>query len=334
MYKTGMYGGSFNPLHLGHVNAIVTASSMCEKLYIVLCNSVDEIEVDPRERMRWLKDITKDMPNVEVFQEFADNFGKDNYKWEDGRDFIVDYMKGQPDVVFCGDDYKGRNVFEPLYPESVIYYFPRDEINISSTKIRTNPYKFFEYLPNVVREYYTKKVVIIGTESCGKSTLIRNLAKVFNTTYVEELGRNVCEEAGGYENMQPRHYYEILIRHKKEEFDRLKAANKVLFIDTDSLITLYYYKLGINDEEYNDSFAQLASSMSRLNDYDLYVFLEPDVRWVQDGTRSFGEDAVREKNNRILKGIFERENINYEVVTGNYQERFIKTKRLVNNLLK
>ena len=70
MYKIGMYGGSFNPLHLGHVNAIIEASNQCEKLYVVLSNTNDPKEIDHKERLMWLKSITKDMDNVEVFEIF------------------------------------------------------------------------------------------------------------------------------------------------------------------------------------------------------------------------------------------------------------------------
>lgn len=34
-------------------------------------------------------------------------------------------------------------------------------------------------------------------ESCGKSTLTKNLAKIYNITFVEEYGRTVCEDLGG-----------------------------------------------------------------------------------------------------------------------------------------
>jgi len=55
MYKLGMYGGSFNPLHLGHVNDIIEASTMCEKLYVILSYSNNRNEIDHRERFKWLK---------------------------------------------------------------------------------------------------------------------------------------------------------------------------------------------------------------------------------------------------------------------------------------
>ena len=45
-YKIGMYGGSFNPLHLGHVNTIINAANQCEKLYVVLSVTNDAKEID------------------------------------------------------------------------------------------------------------------------------------------------------------------------------------------------------------------------------------------------------------------------------------------------
>jgi len=333
-YKVGMYGGSFNPLHLGHVNNIITASNLCEKLYIVLSVTNDEKEIDHRERFMWLKNITSEMENVEVFEIFDKNISKDTYDWETGANDIKNYINKPIDVVFSGDDYQGKDRWEKLYPGSEIYYIPRSNINISSTEIRKNPYKYFDYLPNCVKPYYTKKVCIIGTESTGKTTLTRNLAKYFNTTHVEEAGRYICDDAGGIDNMQPYHYFEILFKHKQLEKEALKNANKVLLIDTDSLITLYYYQLGFeNTNELNKAFEDIAKGISVLNNYDLYIFLEPDVEWVQDGTRTYGEPEVREENNKKLKKIFDDNGIKYVSINGDYNNRYQEAKKLIEELL-
>lgn len=333
-YKVGMYGGSFNPLHLGHVNNIITASNLCEKLYIVLSVTNDENEIDHRERFMWLKNITSEMQNVEVFEIFDKNISKDTYDWETGANDIKNYINKPIDVVFSGDDYQGKDRWEKLYPGSEIYYIPRSNINISSTEIRENPYKYFNYLPNCVKPYYTKKVCIIGTESTGKTTLTRNLAKYFNTTYVEEAGRYICVDAGGIDNMQPYHYFEILFKHKQLEKEALKNANKVLLIDTDSLITLYYYQLGFeNTNELNKAFEDVAKGISVLNNYDLYIFLEPDVEWVQDVTRTCGDPEVRKENNKKLKKIFDENRIKYVCVSGDYDNRYQQSKQLIEELL-
>ena len=334
MKKIGMYGGRFNPLHLGHVNDIIEASNMCEKLYVVLSNTNDPNEIDHRERLMWLKTITRDMENVEVFEIFDRNTSKETYDWNLGAQDIKNYINDKIDVVFSGDDYQGRNIWENLYPESEVVYFPREKINISSTQIRENPFKYYEYLPTIVQRHYIKKVCIVGTESCGKSTLVRNLSKCFNTTYVEEAGRFICDEAGGIDNMQKYHYFEILFKHKQLEKEALNFANKVLLIDTDSLITLYYYQLGFGKHDETDKdFYNIATSISHLNNYDLYIFLEPDVKWVQDGTRTYGEEKIRQKNNEKLKKILDKNKINYVTIKGDYQERYHQSKMQVTQLL-
>lgn len=334
MYKLGMYGGSFNPLHLGHVNNIIEASNLCEKLYLVLSYSESRAEIDHHERLRWLKRITNDMPHVEVIEVEDFDDGKDSYNWEKGKDDILAQINGQLDVVFCGDDYQNTNRFENLYPNQKIHYFSRSLIDISSTEIRNNPFQYFEFLPNEVKPYYTKKIVIIGTESCGKSTLVRNLAKIYNTNFVPELGREICDASGGIDNMLPSDFVQILIRHKALELEAVKTANKVLFIDTEAMITLYYLRLLFEGTKADiNPVLRLGSAISDLNQDYFYIFLEPDVKWIQDGTRTYGEDEIRIKNNKLLKAMLKEQGINYVTITGDYGERYQKVRTLINKLL-
>ena len=334
MYKVGMYGGCFNPLHLGHVNMIIEASNQCEELYVVMSNSKDPNEIDHKERLMWLKDVTKDMDNVHVFEIFDNNTNKEIYDWDNGVKQVKSHIGKNIDVIFAGSDYEGTNIWESNYPNAKVVYVNRSNFDISSSMIRSNPYKYYDCLPSIVQKYYVKKVCVIGTESCGKTTLVKNLARYYNTSCVLEAGRDVCDEAGGIDNMQIKHYFEILFRHKYHENEALKSANKVLFIDTDSLITLYYYKLDYKEKnEINKRFESVAEGISWLNNYDLYIFLEPDVAWVQDGSRTYGEKRIREKNNKILKKILNKNNIRYISISGNYQERYKKSKELIDNLL-
>ena len=333
-----MYGGSFNPLHQGHVSCIIQASNQCDKLYVVLSNSNSKDEIPYQHRFRWLKQLTKDMENVEVIQINDSSTDKAHYDWKKGSNDVKTLIGEDIDVVFRGSDYSHDNEKDPFkiyYPNSKSVYVDRNIIPISSTEIRESPIKHWDYIADVAKPYFVKKVMIIGTESCGKSTLTRNLAKYYNTSYVEEKGRNICDFAGGYENMMPSDYVEILYTHKVSEIQEQRKVNKLLFIDTDCVVTDYYLRLQFENTITNivDE-SNLASAISNLNKYDLVLFLEPDVKWIQDGTRTYGEDNVRAINNIKLKQLLRVDGVRYYTIGGNYQNRFTRSVELINDLIK
>jgi HTH-type transcriptional regulator, transcriptional repressor of NAD biosynthesis genes len=325
--SVGFIGGKFLPLHQGHVYAIIHASSMVDELYVVLthsqirdkelCKGSKMDYIPPHIRLRWLSQLTKDMPYVKVIS-IEDYDGNDDYDWNQGAELIKEAIGKPIDFVFSSE-YEYNDIFKELYPDSthVIIDPKRSHVTISATTIRNEGvYHHWEFVPQFVKPYFIKKVVVVGTESCGKSTLTKNLAKIYNTTYVEEYGRTVCEELGGCEGIIVKEdYQKIAYGHKMKEIEAIEKANKVVFIDTEAIVTQFYSHL------YNNEHQPVLDEIAKLQEYDLWLYLEPDVKWVDDGLRVHGEDDVRVQNNQHLKTLLEKHRINYKGLSGDYVSR-------------
>ena len=331
-YNVGMYGGCFNPLHLGHVDCIIQAANMCQELYIVLSVGNNRGEINYRVRYRWLYQLTKHIGNVKIITLFDDAATKADYTeeyWDNDAKKVKEQIGKPIDIVFCGDDYDENSFWNKCYPESEIYFFPRN--GISSTEIRKNPYKRWDWIPNVVKPFFVKKVLLMGGESTGKSTLTINLANRFNTNYIDEAGRDISERSGTDMLMLSEDFTEILLQHKLNEINAINDSNKVLFIDTDALVTQFYMSF-LNDPEIDRNKA-LSDAIDALNEYDLIMFLEPDVAFVQDGDRSEVIRDDRETYSNKIKDLITSHGKNFIVINGTYQERYVKAVEAVEKLL-
>jgi len=334
MYNVGMYGGCFDPVHLGHVNDIIKASSMCKELYLVLSYSKNRDHINYKQRYQWLAEITKEIENVKIIAIEDTDTAKENYDWNKGAKDIKNAIDKNIDVVFCGDDYKGTNRFESLYPESKIMYFSRSIVDISSTQIRETPIKYWDYLPKVVQPYFCKKVLVVGSESTGKSTLTRNLALAFNTTYLEEVGRTVCERAQSEEMMSETDFLEIMVKHKAKAYEKMAEAKKILFIDTDCVTTLFYSGFLCEEDENIAAYKKLCDGINHFNKYDLIIYLDIDTDFIQDGTRNEEIRDNREKYSNMLKSLMDEYKLNYHIIKGSYLNRFEESFKLIESLIK
>lgn len=333
-YKVGMYGGSFDPLHIGHIHDMIRAASVCEELYIMISWCTGRESVSKEMRYRWIYNNVKHFPNIKIILIEDKAVSKEEYNtdfyWEKGAKDIKKAIGKPIDAVFCGSDYQGTGRFESLYcPESEVIYFDRSEVPISSTELRFDIYENWQYIPPICRPYYVKRVLVVGGESTGKSTLVQNLAIAYNTNFVREIGRDTCEVAGGEEWMNADDLYENLVRQKSEEILAAQHSNKLLFIDTDALTTKFYSQFLLPDGIQKEACVRLADAITAVNRFDLVLFLEPTVAFVQDGTRNEMIAADRKKYSEQIKQLFEAHSIEFYAIDGDYLDRFNKAKKLI-----
>lgn len=339
MNKTvGMYGGKFLIPHLGHLYSMTMASTIVDELHIIVSyDTVFEQEVlfkdakvshvHYKQRVRWWKELTKDMSHVYVHAVEETNNGEFS-SWQEGAIKIKRAIGKDITHVFSSE-HEYTEYFDILYPtaEHIVVDSKRSRYPISATKIRNEGvFENWDMIPKVVQRYFVKKVVIVGTESTGKSTLVKNLANMYNTNYVEEHGRTFYEELGDYETLYD-DFNTIAYRQKYFENEALKDSNKLLFIDTEAIVTKRFLN------QYLDSESEVLDAIIKSQKYDLWIFLNEDVEWVDDGTRVFGDDDIRKKGTEDLKRIMYDNDIDFINIHGNYFERMIKCRAVIDRLL-
>ena len=256
MYKTGVYFGRFCPPHRGHLYQIMVASTKCERLIVVISDNRIQTEAICREaglptityqlRKQWLCQQVQDMEHIQV--RVLDETDIPVYPdgWQMWSDRMREVVPEGIDAFFVGD----REYDLPLkryFPNSAIELFDpaRSRYPISATEIRRDILNNWHYILGPARPFFAKKVLIAGTESCGKTTLTKCLAKLYNTSWSEEVGRYYAEKyLGGDETIYTDGDFGRMAHLQAEQdYQALRNANKVCFFDTDAVVTDYYSEL-------------------------------------------------------------------------------------------
>ena len=193
-----------------------------------------------------------------------------------------------------------------------------------------------------------KKVVIIGPESTGKSTLCRQLAEHYNTIWCPEYAREYLLKHGTnytYDdlltiakgqieleektiqlatgNKQPANPNSPLTRHPEQS----EGHHSPIFIDTDMYVMKVWCEF-LFGKCHHFILDQIAKRK-----YDRYLLCNVDLPWVKDELREYPELQTRQKLYLIYKDIMANQTFPWAEISGNYEERLQNAIVAVDNLL-
>ena len=181
-----------------------------------------------------------------------------------------------------------------------------------------------------------KKVVIIGPESTGKSTLCEQLSQHYDTIWCPEFAREYLLTNG------TKYTYEDLLNIAKgqialeDEFSVMMnnshlpppTPHSPLFIDTG----MYVMKVWCEFVFGNCHRFILDEIVSR--QYDLYLLCNIDLPWVKDELREYPDLQIRKKLYNIYEDIMINQSVPWVTISGDYEERLQKAIAATDKLLK
>lgn len=311
-HRNGLILGKFYPPHNGHRYLIERAADKCEKLTILVCSLVSE-KIPGKLRYRWISELYPQHRVIHVTDENPSYPEQHSDFWNIWKTTILKAAPEKPDVIFTSETY-GDRLAEELLCSHELIDLHRSTITVSATQIRNAPLQHWEQIPELIRPYFVKKIVLTGPESCGKTTLASQLAAHFSTVWASEYAREYLNTLGRYviESDIP----EIMKGHIKQEEYLTKEANKILFLDTDLTVTKIYAR------HYFNNIPKELKEAEDSHSYDHYLLLKPDIPWVADWQR----DAPHLRNEFF--SVFENEiklkNTPYTIIEGDYNERLQK----------
>ena len=305
----GLVIGKFYPPHRGHKLLIDAALAGADSVDVIVCDRPGEVPAAPL-RAEWLREIHP-TARVHVLDDRYD--ADDSAVWAAACMALLGYA---PDVVFTSEDY-GEPFAACLGCRHALVDRARVAVPVSGTAVRADPLAHWDFLEPPVRGYYAKRVVLVGAESTGKTTLATDLAAALNTVWVAEYGREHWEAKiarGDLNFWRPEEFAEIAREQCRREDAAARLCNRVLICDTDAFATRVWYKRYLN--AWSPEVDAIAAAHRRP---DLYLLTDVTTPFEQDGTRD-GE-LIREWMHRTFVEELTADGRPYVAVTGTREQR-------------
>lgn len=320
--KRGFLLGKFMPPHAGHLSLIRAARALVDELTVLVCWLPDD-PIPGEMRLQWMRDLAPDCRVVghgavvpQAPEDSADF-------WPIWRAIVAEVHPETIDYLFAGEDYGAElarqvgGLFVPLGGR-VLGLSGDPVAGLSASAIRADPGAHWHYLPAPVQAHYRRTVCLHGAESTGKSTLAASLAAETGALTVGEYGRSHCEVHRG-----PLTLDDLLLIGRAQTAMIAAArewAGPLLIADTDALMTAAWCEMLLGTRPPELMAAPKA---------DLYLLFEPDLPWIDDGTRFFSDAADRHRFAMIVEQVLVDAGVPFARVSGQGEARLTAARAAI-----
>lgn len=305
----GFLLGKFMPPHAGHVFLCQAAANLCHHLTVLVCSLPDD-PVPGGLRYDWMRALLPESTVVHYDRVVPQEPEDHPDFWPIWRAICQEAHPHPIDRVFGSEPYIHRLAAE-LGAMPVLIDPDRLTFPISGSAVRADPAATWDFIPGVVRPFFQKRVVLFGAESVGKSTMTKALAAHFGGPYLPEYGRtyDANRPSGDWTAVD---FQTIAAGHRALRAALAPMAGPVLFEDTDPLLTQVWQHF-LTGERPSTRAPDLA---------DLYLLLDIDMPWVDDGTRYQVDRQRRAEFHGRCRQILQETGANYRVISGSAEDRW------------
>ncbi|MCG5642780.1 AAA family ATPase [Streptococcus sp. DFI.7.26] len=304
--KVAVVFGTFAPLHQGHIDLIQRAKRQCDRVCVIVSgykgDRGEEVGLPLQKRFRYIREGFSNDELTQIYKLDETELPRYPLGWEPWLKTALEtiqYDSKREDLVF----FVGEKTYqEELEARGFEARLQERQFGISGTLIRENPSKYWKYIAQPFRRQFTKKVLIMGSASNGKTTLAKDLARFYDAPVSLEYAReyqirnNVRDD-----ELTPKDYYYLLLGQYDQTSKLIdSSANRGLVIaDTNSLVTKGYYDYYMEVEgpetSMTDTFDNLFVSILAKEKWDLILFVQPIGSYVNDGFRdmTMADDEIR-----------------------------------------